>query len=134
MLFFGDVPPELRYCLPYIEWRRTGIIYEPLKVKHPIKKFYRTFGGNSKYDIFIKGKKPTYNQKQADGYQKMEEECEEYNLNVIFPHEYYDDYIALLDEIHDKALKSNLGTGNMVKITNRIDKTKKKVKEYLRED
>ena len=43
----------------------------------------------------------------------MEEECEEYNLNVISPNKYYDDYIDLLDEIHDKASQSNLGTGNI---------------------
>jgi hypothetical protein len=132
LLFMGEIDANLQYLIPFILYRRYGhYIHEPLRVKYDergsFKTFYKRFRGNSENDIVVCGKIREGNLKEKSMY----EECLKYGLKIIDPKTYYDEFEILLNEITDEAKGTNLDRLSLERISTKIDKTKKLVKESL---
>lgn len=127
ILFFGDIDRDLQYSLPFVIYRKNGIIYEPFRVTRSIKSFYKAFRGDSSEDLIIYGK---IREKSSD--KGMLKECKNYGIGAFCCSDYFDGFNEFLGDVLGESKNSNLDKTSSDKLQKKITKTKERVKLSLK--
>ena len=127
ILFFGQIPGELQYVIPYLNYIRNNRFTEPFRVTKSFTSFYKEFRGSSERDLIIRGDiRPNTND------EKLEEECINYNLNVIDASNFVDPTLSLLADLYKKAEESNLGSHPLSMIDRRLKRIELILNNYYK--
>jgi hypothetical protein len=125
VLFYGQIPKELQYVIPYINYIRNNRLTEPFRVTKSFTSFYKEFRGRSEKDLIIRGDtRPDTND------EILEEECIRYNLNVIEASDFVDPALSLLADINERAIESNLGSHPLSIIDRRLHRIESILNNY----
>ena len=111
--------------IPYLNFRNTGRILEPFRVRDSFTSFYKEFRGQSSRDLIVRGKL------QDDPRDRnLAAECTRFGLTCVNAHDFVEAGFNLFADINEEARDSNLGRHNMENIDRRLSRIERTLTTY----
>lgn len=125
ILFFGDIPNDLQFTIPYIHFMNTRRIWEPFRITRSFRGFYKEFRGDSSNDLVVKG-----NIRPHTNDEDLVKECSDFGLKVINASEFKDLVLNFLARIFEESEETNLTLHERDVLNARITRIENTVNKY----
>lgn len=125
ILFFGEIPNDIQFTIPYIHFTNSNLIWEPFRVSESFRGFYKQFKGDSSRDLVIRGSlRPNTND------EALQEECEQYELRVLDATAFKDQILNFLTDIFRHSEETTLIPHERNVLEQRISRIENTVEKY----
>lgn len=125
ILFFGHIPNDIQYTIPYVHFLNSKKIWEPFRVSDNFQGFFKQFRGDSSKDLIVRGGiRPGTND------ELLEKECEEYGLRVVDATVFKEQINNFLADIFKHCTETSLTLHERDVLENRMSRIEKTIENY----
>jgi len=126
-LFIGDINENLQFLIPYTHYRNSKyVIYEPFRITHSFKDFYKEFYGKAprSKDIVVYGKI-----RKDSNEENLFKEAQDMELNLVPAVNFCEPVNKVLSLIQEEAYNLSIDSAKITKINSVINKTTEIIKK-----